>query len=139
MLEIDWSKEFDSSALLVPLLIKIVVLLAELDQVVSQDGRQVLAGLDNITGLLLAVVHLHVVPQVCLLAEAPVADLALVGPGSCVNIHVALQIPGGGEGFGTQQALVRLLLENKIYQVSKLIFCSLSYPDMCHFMIVKVG
>ena len=115
MLEIDWSKEFDSSALLVPLLIKVVVLLAELDQVVSQDWRQVLAGLDNITGLLVAVVHLHVVPQVCLLTEAPVADLALVGPGACVHIHVALQIPGGGEGFGTQQALVRLLLENKIY------------------------
>ena len=114
-LEIDRSKEFDSSALLVPLLIKIVVLFAELDQVVSQDWRQVLAGLDNITGLLVAVVHLHVVPQVCLLAEAPVADLALVGPGPGVNIHVALQIPGGGEGFGTQKALVRLLLENKIY------------------------
>ena len=138
MLEIDWSKEFDSSALLVPLLINVVVLFAELDQVVSQDGRQVLAGLDNITGLLVAVVHLHVVPQVCLLAEAPVADLALVGPGPGVYIHVALQIPGGGEGFGTQQALVRLLLENKIYQVSKFISYSLSYPDMCHFMIVKV-
>ena len=139
MLEIDWSKEFDSSALLVPLLIKVVVLLAELDQVVSQDWRQVLAGLDNNTGLLVAVVHLHVVPQVCLLAEAPVADLALVGPGACVHIHVALQIPWGGEGFGTQQALVRLLLENKIYQVRKLILYQISYPDMCHFMIVKVG
>ena len=74
-----------------------------------------LAGLDNITGLLLAVVHLHVVPQVCLLAEAPVTDLALEGPGPCVHIHVALQIPRGGEGFGTQQALVWLLLENKMY------------------------
>ena len=114
MLEIDRSKEFDTSALLVLLLIKIVVLLAEPDQVVSQDRGQVLAGLDNITGLLLAVVHLHVVPQVCLLAEAPVADFTLEGPGPSVHIHVALQIPRGGEGFGTQQALVWLLLENKM-------------------------
>ena len=116
MLEIDRSKEFDSSsALLVLLFIKIVVLLAQLDQVVSQDGGQVLVGLDNITGLLVAVVHLHVVPQVCLLAEAPMTDIALEGPGPCVHIHVALQIPWGGEGFGTQQALVWLLLENKMY------------------------
>ena len=114
MLEIDWSKEFDSSALLVPLLIKVVVLLAELDQVVSQDWRQVLAGLDNITGLLVAVVHLHVVPQVGLLAEAPMTHLTPEGPGPRVHIHVALQVSGGREGFGTQQALVRLLLENQL-------------------------
>ena len=41
--------------------------------------------------------HLHVIPQVCLLAEASVTHLTLEGPGPGVDIHVALEVPGGGE------------------------------------------
>ena len=78
---------------------------AELYQVVSQHWRQVLACLALI--LLVraptaAVVHLHVVPQVGLLAEAPVTHLTLEGPGPSVHIHVALKVTRGWEGFGTQ-------------------------------------
>ena len=83
----------------------------QLYQVVSQHWRQVLASLALIL-LDTAVVHLHVVPQVCLLAEAPVTHLTLEGPGPGVHIHVALEVTRGWEGFGTQQALVGLLLEN---------------------------
>ena len=54
--------------------------------------------------------HLHVIPQVCLLAEASVAHLTLEWPGPSVHIHVTLEVPRRGERLGTQQALVRLLL-----------------------------
>ena len=47
MLEVDRSKEFDWS-LLVPLVIKIVVLFAELYQVVTKHRGQVFAGPDLI-------------------------------------------------------------------------------------------
>ena len=113
MLEIDRSEEFDGR-FLVPLVLQVVILFAQLYQVVSQHWRQVLASLGLTPLVRPTVVHLHVVPQVGLLAEAPMTHLTPEGPGPRVHIHVALQVSGGREGFGTQQALVRLLLENQL-------------------------
>ena len=52
----------------------------------------------------------HVVLEVGLLAEAPVADVTLEWPRAVVYIHVALEITGRREGLGAEAALVGLLL-----------------------------
>ena len=49
--------------------------------------------------------------QVGLFTEAPVTHVALIRPGPTVDVHVAPQVPGGGERLGTQRALVGLLLQ----------------------------
>ena len=51
--------------------------------------------------------------QVGLLAESSVTNITFVRPGAVVNVHVTLQIPGGGERLRTQVTLMWLLLENK--------------------------
>lgn len=51
--------------------------------------------------------------QVRVLAEPPVADVALEGPGTIVDIHVRLEISRSRERFRAERALVRLLLEKK--------------------------
>ncbi len=48
--------------------------------------------------------------QVGLFAESSLTDVALERPSSCVDVHVTLQVSRGGEGFGTEGALVVLLL-----------------------------
>ena len=58
----------------------------------------------------LTCVEQHVVLEVGLLAEAPVTDVTLEWPRAIVHVHMALQVPGGGERLGAQAALVRLLL-----------------------------
>ncbi len=56
--------------------------------------------------------------EIGLLAESPMADVALEGPGARVHVRVRLEIAGGGEGFGAHCAFVRLLLQNKGVLVS---------------------
>ncbi len=48
--------------------------------------------------------------EVGLLAEPPVADMALEGPRPGVDVGVRLQIARGGEGLRAHGALVGLLL-----------------------------
>ena len=70
---------------------------AETDQIIGEDGREVLVLL---TGLLLPsgmLVLSHVVPQVGGFAEASLADLALERPGPSVDVHVTLQVSRGGK------------------------------------------
>lgn len=70
---------------------------AETDQIISEDRREVLVLL---TGLLLPrglLVLSHVVPQVGLLAEASLTNLALERPGPSVDVHVTLQVSRGGK------------------------------------------
>lgn len=52
----------------------------------------------------------NVVFQVRLLAESPVANLALEGPGPIMDVHVAAKITRCWEGLGTQGTFMGLLL-----------------------------
>ena len=51
--------------------------------------------------------------EICLLAESPVADVALERPGASVDVGVGLEVTRGGEGFGAHCALVGLFLQEK--------------------------
>ena len=51
--------------------------------------------------------------EIGLFAEAPVADVALEGPGARVDVGVRLEIAGSRERLGAHRALVRLLLRRK--------------------------
>ena len=46
-------------------------------------------------------------------AESPVADVAAVGPGPVVDVHVGLEVAGRRETLLAQLALMWLVLENK--------------------------
>lgn len=52
----------------------------------------------------------NVVFQVRLLAESPVANLALEGPGPVMDVHVAAKITRCWEGLGAQGTFMGLLL-----------------------------
>lgn len=52
----------------------------------------------------------NVIFQVRLLAESPVANLALEGPGPIMDVHVAAKITRCWEGLGTQGTFMGLLL-----------------------------
>ena len=49
-------------------------------------------------------------PEQVLLAEAPAAERAAVGPATTVDELVRLEVPGRGEALVAQPALVRLVL-----------------------------
>lgn len=55
----------------------------------------------------------NVVFQVGLLAESPVTNVALERPGAVMDVHMAAEVPGGGEGLGAQRTLVGLLLQRE--------------------------
>lgn len=52
--------------------------------------------------------------QIGLFAESTMANVALKGPSSGVDVGVRFQVAWGGEGFGAHGAFVRFFLENKM-------------------------
>jgi hypothetical protein len=52
-----------------------------------------------------------VVLEVGVLAEPPVADVALEGPGPIVDIHVRFKVPWRWERLGAKSTLVGLFLQ----------------------------
>lgn len=73
----------------------------------------------------------NVVFQVRLLAESPVANLALEGPGPVMNVHVAAKITRCWEGLGAQGTFMGLLLIIKNAMFS-------SYVTQTGINIVKI-
>ena len=55
----------------------------------------------------------NVVFQVGLLAESPVTNVAFERPGAVMDVHMAAEVPRGGEGLGAQRTLVGLLLQRE--------------------------
>lgn len=51
--------------------------------------------------------------EVCDFAESPIADVASVGPAAVVDVHVGLQVAGGGKTLLTELTLVGLVLKGK--------------------------
>lgn len=73
----------------------------------------------------------NVVFQVRLLAESPVANLALEGPGPVMDVHVAAKITRCWEGLGAQGTFMGLLLI-----IKKAMFSS--YVTQTGINIVKI-
>lgn len=73
----------------------------------------------------------NVVFQVRLLAESPVANLALEGPGPVMDVHVAAKITRCWEGLGAQGTFMGLLLIIKNAMFS-------SYVTQTGINIVKI-
>lgn len=73
----------------------------------------------------------NVVFQVRLLAESPVANLALEGPGPVMDVHVAAKITRCWEGLGAQGTFMGLLLIIKNAMFS-------SYVTQTGIYIVKI-
>lgn len=73
----------------------------------------------------------NVVFQVRLLAESPVANLALEGPGPVMDVHVAAKITRCWEGLGAQGTFMGLLLIIKNAMFS-------SYVTQTGIFIVKI-
>ena len=53
------------------------------------------------------------VPEVCDLAESPVADVAAMRPRPVVHVHVGLEVSGRGERLLAELTFVRLLLRGE--------------------------
>lgn len=73
----------------------------------------------------------NVVFQVRLLAESPVANLALEGPGPVMDVHVTAKITRCWEGLGAQGTFMGLLLIIKNAMFS-------SYVTQTGINIVKI-
>lgn len=63
--------------------------------------------------------------EVGMLRESSRADVALVGPGTAVHVHVGLEVTRCRERLGAESTFVRLFLKQKLNNISLSILVNL--------------